>query len=487
MAVFSKKESPLLKSGDLGNIKMIDTENKVTEKKFTATRNPCKLCAPLGASLVFKGVEGAICLLHGSQGCATYIRRYLISHFKEPVDIASSSFVETTAIFGGDDNLIAALENVCRQYTPRLIGVATTCLSETIGDDVPMILKKFKEKHKNEHLPHIVHVSTPSYRGTHMDGFYEAVYALVAYFSRADVGPSKATHTLALFPGFVSPADMRHLKEIVSNFGLPCTMLPDYSQTLDGALWSEYHKIPEGGTPFNDIASMGHCRASVEFGNTLQGIQSAATFLEEKFDVSRHTCGLPIGINLTDKFFDILEQISGRKVPEKYTNERARLIDSYADAHKYIFNKKAIVFGEEDLVVSVASFLFEIGVTPILCASGSRNNAPSGTSRMKEALEKLETQYRRVISISEGTDFADILQEAKVFNPDFLIGSSKGYSIARQLDIPLVRIGFPVHDRIGAARILHLGYRGTQNLFDRIVNSIIERNQARSSVGPSYM
>ena len=59
-----------------------------------ATQNACKLCAPRGASLVFKGIRGAVPLLHGSQGCSTYIRRYLISHYKEPVDIACSNFGE---------------------------------------------------------------------------------------------------------------------------------------------------------------------------------------------------------------------------------------------------------------------------------------------------------------------------------------------------------------------------------------------------------
>ena len=57
-------------------------------------------------------------LLHGSQGCATYIRRYMISHFREPLDIASSNFSEETAIFGGRENLRTALENVVRQYCP---------------------------------------------------------------------------------------------------------------------------------------------------------------------------------------------------------------------------------------------------------------------------------------------------------------------------------------------------------------------------------
>ena len=31
---------------------------------------------------------------------------------------------------------VVALQNVIRQYHPHMVGVATTCLSETIGDDV---------------------------------------------------------------------------------------------------------------------------------------------------------------------------------------------------------------------------------------------------------------------------------------------------------------------------------------------------------------
>src|ERR1035437_1389587 len=88
-----------------------------------ATRNACRLCTPLGACLAFKGVDGAVPFLHGSQGCSTYIRRYLISHFREPVDIAASNFSEQSAIFGGAENLKTALRNVIRSYSPTCVGV----------------------------------------------------------------------------------------------------------------------------------------------------------------------------------------------------------------------------------------------------------------------------------------------------------------------------------------------------------------------------
>jgi hypothetical protein len=117
-----------------------ETDDGIDKPKHcTSTRNACKLCTPLGACLAFRGIEGTIPFLHGSQGCSTYIRRYLISHFREPIDIAASNFSEESAIFGGKSNFHAGVQNVIRQYQPKMVAVATTCLSETIGEKRPEI------------------------------------------------------------------------------------------------------------------------------------------------------------------------------------------------------------------------------------------------------------------------------------------------------------------------------------------------------------
>lgn len=78
----------------------------------------------------------------------------------------------------------------------------------------------------------------------------------------------------------------------------------------------------------------------------------------------------------------------------------------------------------------------------------------------------------------------DVATEVK---PDILIGNSKGYYISRKLKVPLVRIGFPIHDRFGGQRLHHIGYKGTQELFDRIVNAIIEYKQENSPIGYKYI
>ena len=301
------------------------------EHAKTATQNACKLCNPLGACLAFRGIENCVPFLHGSQGCATYIRRYLISHYKEPIDIASSNFHEETAVFGGSHNLKIGLKNVSDQYKPDVIGVATTCLSETIGDDVPMILREYKKEFKNgSPMPILIHASTPSYQGSHIDGFHAAVHASVK--ALAEKMPRQKL--INLFPNMVSPADMRYLKEILGDFGVPYMMLPDYSQTMDGGPWAEYHRIPPGGTPASAITTAASAMASIEFGSTIEASKSAAGYLDVMFGVPAWHLPLPIGIKESDKFFSLLETLTEEKRAEKYEDERRRLVDAYADGQK---------------------------------------------------------------------------------------------------------------------------------------------------------
>lgn len=444
-----------------------------------ATQNACQLCTPLGACLAYRGIENCVPFLHGSQGCATYIRRYMISHYKEPVDIASSNFSEDTAVFGGSRNLKIGLQNVTQQYKPEVIGIATTCLSETIGDDVPMILKEYNNEFKNgSPMPVMIHASTPSYMGSHIDGFHAAVRSTVKVLAESG---TPGEH-INVFPNMVSPADLRYLKEVFSKFNLPVVMLPDYSQTLDGGPWGEYHRIPKGGTPINALKTTGQAKLSLEFGATLQHDKSAAGYLEDNFGVNAYKMGLPIGIKASDEFFSVLEKLTEKPLPEMYEDERRRLVDAYADGHKYVFEKRAVVYGEEDLVVAMAGFLREIGIVPVLCASGGKSGL------MKKRLQEIIPDMEELgIMVKDGIDFMDISDDCKELKPDLLIGNSKGFSISRKQHIPLVRIGFPIHDRFGGQRLQHLGYRGTQELFDRIVNTILEKRQSDSPIGYTYM
>ncbi|ADH87140.1 nitrogenase component 1 [Desulfurivibrio alkaliphilus] len=475
---------------------------------FISTTNACKLCRPLGAVLAFRGVAGAVPYLHGSQGCATYMRRYIISHFNEPIDIASSSLGEKNAIYGGGPNLMLGLQNVTAKYRPALIGIATTCLTETIGDDLNLLLAQYRREFigDDDSAPLLIRVSTPSYAGSHMEGFHGAVMALVEQLAapaESDSVSGQAMPTEAginLFPGLVSPADLRLLKDILAEFNLPATILPDFSDTLDGPALEDYPLIPPGGTEIAAIAGMGRAAVSIEFGRTIPDNLSAAGWLAAQRGVSRKQLGLPLGLRETDRLMELLAQLAASRsaptgceesptsaqpaLPPRQAAARGRLLDAMVDGHKYLAGKRALVYGEEDLVVGLSSLLAELGIRPVLCASGGKSG------KLAAAIGEVTGELLPAGSspeVYEDCDFFDIAERARQLKPDLIIGHSKGYSLARELAIPLIRLGFPIHDRLGGQRILHLGYQGAQQLFDTIVNTLIAHKQDSSPVGYSYM
>ncbi|HEY0944765.1 MAG TPA: nitrogenase component 1, partial [Opitutaceae bacterium] len=180
-------------------------------------------------------------------------------------------------------------------------------------------------------------------------------------------------------------------------------------------------------------------------------------------------------------FAAALGELAGAPMPAAIEATRGRLIDAMVDGHKYVFGQRAVVYGEEDFVIGLTSFLCELGVRPVICASGGRSR------RFAAALRATVPELPADTIIREGADFADIATDAEALKPDFFIGHSKGYALARRLGVPLLRCGFPIHDRLGGHRILHVGYAGALQLYDALVNLLLARKQETSSIGYSYL
>ncbi|HEX2955511.1 MAG TPA: nitrogenase component 1 [Chitinispirillaceae bacterium] len=445
---------------------MFDT--KVKDSYVTV--NPCRLCTPLGASLAFRGIRNCMPLIHGSQGCATYIRRFLISHFREPMDIASSSFSEETAIFGGESNLLEAIRNVIKKYNPEVIGIATSCLTETIGDDVNLIINRIKKEVPVTLIP----VSTPSFKGSHVIGFHDTVNAVVKTCCLEKGCGSR----VFIEPSILSPADLRHITMICNLSGIDPVVLPDYSETLDSGVWNEYTPIPQGGTPVDVIKDAASAESTyIELGSTREN--STGSYLHGKFGTRYCKLDTPIGIEATDLFLKAISYLSGKEIPQVLQKVRNRCIDSYIDAHKYLSGIQAVIFGDEDMVPSIAAFCSEVGIIPVLCASEGKISS--------EIEMKLSSVKREHCSVIEDADFDYIEGKIGELQPDIMIGTGKGNHISIKYNIPLVRVGFPIHDRIGASRMLLCGYDGAMNLLDSIVNVLLAGKQENIPDGYSYL
>jgi nitrogenase molybdenum-iron protein NifN len=335
-----------------------------------------------------------------------------------------------------------------------------------------MLLKRYNGR-RSVALP-VVYASTPSYKDGHVEGFHSMVHRIVEAVA-IESGPTE--RTMNVLPPMVSPADLRHLRELIQAFGVAVTMVPDYSDTLDGVILDQYRALPQGGTSLEDIAKMPRSIATLDF--TMTGKAPRAGDILTKRGSGARVLGLPVGIRATDALIETMMHETGVACPQWLTDERGRLLDAYADGHKYVFGKRVGLYGEPELVVALAMFLAEIGAKPVLCATGARNHA------LSKALEQLLGGL--VVEVLDDTDFGKIEKGCRRTEVELLIGSSKGYGIARRLGIPLIRTGFPIHDRIGAGRLLSVGYRGTLSFFDTLVNAFMEHQQNASDVGYSYL
>ena len=83
-------------------------------------------------------------------------------------------------------------------------------------------------------------------------------------------------------------------------------------------------------------------------------------------------------------------------------------------------------------------------------------------------------------TILEGVDFDTFNDAIRAIKPDILVGNSNGTYISKAEHIPLVRVGLPIHDRVGAQRLQMVGYGGMMELIDRITNTILEAREAES-------
>jgi nitrogenase molybdenum-iron protein NifN len=196
---------------------------------------------PMGSVFVFRGIEGCMPLFHGSQGCSTYMRLYLSHHFREPVDIASSALSEKGAVYGGAANLKQGLKNVIAGYGPKAIGIATTCLAETIGDDVPQIVREFGREPEAKDVT-IWSVSTPSYKASHEEGYRTALKAVVQSLAKRSEPNGKIN---LLLGSIVSPADVRYLKRLLGDWGQGYILLPDIPKWTPSRIASRQELLGE--------------------------------------------------------------------------------------------------------------------------------------------------------------------------------------------------------------------------------------------------
>ncbi len=441
------------------------TTDKV-KMRNALTINPAKTCQPVGAMYAALGVHGCLPHSHGSQGCCSYHRSALTRHYKEPVMASTSSFTEGASVFGGQANLLTALDNIFKIYDPEIVAVHSTCLSETIGDDLHQIVKKAEDDGKVPAGKHVIQAPTPSYVGSHVTGYANMLEAFTKYFPETTDEKKRQVNMLA---GWVEPSDMRELKRISSLMKIKSVLLPDTSEVLDTPMTGTYEMYPKGGTTIAEMVSMGDSMKTVAMGEW--GAKKAAVALDNKCKVPFDLVDLPIGLRATDRFVQAMATAGKVSVPEALTAERGRLVDLITDMHQYLYGKRVAVFGDPDNILPLIEFLIDMDMKPVYFVSGTPGKAFSKKAEALVSERVPEAKFKN----GPQADMFLLHQWIKEEPVDLIIGNTYGKYIARDEDIPFVRMGFPILDRVGHSYFPTVGYMGGIRICEMILSAIMDK------------
>lgn len=447
-------------------------------KREALTVDPAKACQPLGAVLCASGFHKSLPYVHGSQGCVAYFRTYFNRHFKEPCSCVSDSMTEDAAVFGGQQNMKDGLANAKALYNPEIIAVSTTCMAEVIGDDLNAFINNAKKEGYLEQDFPVPFAHTPSFVGSHTTGWDNMEEGILRYFTLNDMEGKKPGNkaSINLVPGFETYlGNYRVMKRMLAEMGVEHTLLSDPSDVFDTPADGQF-RMYMGGTTIEEIKDAPNAITTL----MLQPfhLEKTKKFVENTWKHEVPKLDIPMGVEWTDKFLLKISELTGKPIPASLTLERGRCMDLITDSYAWLHGKHFAMYGDPDFVMGMVKVLLEVGAYPthIVCHNGNK--------RWAKAVEKLlaSSPFGVKGKVHIGRDLWHLRSLCFTDKPDFLIGNSYGKYIQRdtrykgeEFEVPLVRFGFPIHDRHHQHRQTTLGYEGMMSIVTQLCNAVLEQ------------
>jgi len=145
------------------------------------------------------------------------------------------------------------------------------------------------------------------------------------------------------------------------------------------------------------------------------------------------------------------------------------MVDLISDMHQYFYGKKVALVGDPDQLISMTEFLLTLDMKPVHIVTGT-----SG-SKFERRIDEMTQAAGYKANVKAGGDMFLLHQWIKNEPVDLIIGNSYCKYIARDEDIPFLRWGFPILDRVGHQYFPTLGYKGGLSLLTKILDLILTR------------
>ncbi len=410
--------------------------------------NPLKLSQPMGALLCFLGIKNTMPLMHGAIGCASFSKVFFTRHFNDPIAIQTTAVNDITAVIdGGDYSISEAIKNITAKVQPDLVGLFTTGLTETKGDDIKGATYLLRDVQK------MVYVHTPDFEGGLESGWAKSIEAIIEQLveKQSKINPTKAL----LIPNVnFTPLETEKLKEQLELFGFDEVFaLPDLSESLDGHLGVKQGALSSGGISIEEIKNLADAKVVITIG---ESVKKSGEKFKEKNDLIQHLHFESLGGLLqSDNFYKALLEVQTLKTPpHRIQRWRKRLQDALLDTHFHLGGKKIVIALEYDQALSVGNILNEVGANIVAVVIPNK-------------IVTNEQIFCKNVIVG---DMSDVEREME--NADILISNFHGERICHKLHKTLIPRGFPNYEVVGNQLKYDLLYEGTAQFLFEVANKL---------------
>jgi nitrogenase molybdenum-cofactor synthesis protein NifE len=377
-----------------------------------AVKVPRGTCKLFGAIKALSSMKKCTVLVHGPKGCVYHINYIMGMRGDKPSEIYSTCLDENDVIFGAEQKLKTAIEDLDRELHPDLIAVLSCCASDIIGEDVQSAIRGTTT------TAPVIGIDAGGFEGDFRTGYSETLTRLVEEFvERRDETDPRSVNLIGLLRGGPD------LQEIIRVLGL-IDIKVNAVLTADATL-EEIRRLGKGALNIVLCEPAG---------------KDAAELLHMKCGIPWIIEELPIGVDATRQFLlRVTTALGFQEIPD------IPLERFVVDYSPFKGRRIALVSGPTR-AISMTRFFAELGIEPKLIIVDFNSN-------ISEKLRSLALTGCEILIEPDQDLVVQKLREQKI---DLLIGGMMELPVAKALGIEHLDI---MH---GSQRTI--GFNGAKNL-----------------------
>jgi nitrogenase molybdenum-iron protein beta chain len=434
---------------------------------------PRTACALSGALAAISAMPGVVPIIHSAIGCgaslstsASFGAGYFGSGYCSGASAPSSAITESDIVFGGNERLREEITSALELIKADLYVVATSCMTEMIGDDVFGAVSEFASDGKP-----VIAINTPSFRGDSYVG-YEIILDGVFndYLPVSEERDAGLVNIFGIVPAYdpFFRGDLEELSRLVSSLGLRANTFFTPDQT------------------FENVKSAPRAALNIVFSR-VWGTGFARRF-EEKHGTPFWETDLPVGAEAADRFLDELGRRMGvsntvtqaviERENQEYYGYFERAADLFCDSD---FKFYAVTATNSSYAIPASSFLqkelgwvtLESFVTDVLkdeqkqaLKKAHEDAGLDSTLIFETDASRIARTITRNLPENRGQKYFDD------YSPLYILGSSLEKSTAAKRGASQLSISYPVYNRVILDRG-YAGYRGGLHLFEDLIDVLV--------------